>query len=301
MKKYLVYQAYGKDEIKQECVFSVLSLYRYTSESLLNQLSVVIYTDTPEKFDLLESSPFPVFFEAVNTQTLTDWRGDIDFVHRVKIKILQDFCSKYQGAVLYLDTDTYFSQNPDTLFGLIEQGKYLMHTAEGAINSKKNLTLKKLEKFLSSRTIQIGKETMQIDTHLQMWNAGVLGFVSEQIELLDNVLLFTDTFYKLYQKHIAEQFAFSFYMQKNELLAADSYIFHYWNFKEFRSILSEFFKVLSKDNLPQFLSIIPEILPQDLMKNKIEYEKLPFLPKTWRKITGKKWEMPQVNINEYIE
>jgi hypothetical protein len=73
---FLIYQAYGKEEIKQECLFSLLSLRYHASEAFLEKLQ--------------------------------DWRGSIDFVHRVKIKILQDAAQKYEGKFIYLDTDTYF-------------------------------------------------------------------------------------------------------------------------------------------------------------------------------------------------
>lgn len=222
-------------------------------------------------------------------------------MHRVKIEILKDATKKYQGKFLYLDTDTCFLDTPEKIFSLIIPKNYLMHLPEGTIGSRKNLTFKKLNAFLKKHkyTLPIGKNTLPFTTDLVMWNAGVLGFCSDEAELLEKVLTFTDSFYQLYPKHIAEQLAFSYYWQAN-LFATNNYIFHYWNFKEFRKILRQFFEVFAKASLEECIWAFPKILPENLMKNKLAYENLPFLQKTWRKILRNKWQMPKVDVKTLL-
>jgi len=299
MNHFLIYQAYGKEEIKQECLFSLLSLRYHASEAFLEKLQIIIYTDSPEDFSLLKQWGLQPVYELLSPEKLQDWRGSIDFVHRVKIKMLQDAAQKYEGKFIYLDTDTYFLQSPEPLFARIEEQHYLMHVAEGALGSGKNLTLKKLHHFLSHHRLLVEGQSLSFSPELMMWNAGVLGFCSQEKHLLEKVLLFTDALYILYPKHIAEQFAFSYYMQAQRS-ASDAYIFHYWNFKEFRALLSSFFQSFAQAPAKAYLSAFRDILPEHLMKNKMEYEALSFLPKTLRKIRGKKWEMPSIDWQQLL-
>jgi len=303
MNNYLIYQAYGKNEIIDECLFSLLSLRYYVSDDFLQKLQILIYTDRPDAFGFAEKIEINnnIIFEPITQEKIAEWRGLIDFVHRVKVEILKDATQKYQGKFLYLDTDTYFLDNPEKVFELITSQNYLMHLPEGAIGSRKNLTFKKLNDFLKKRkyTLPIGEDQIQLPADLVMWNAGVLGFCSDKVELFEKVLIFTDNFYQLYHKHIAEQLAFSYYMQTN-LLATNDYVFHYWNFKEFRVILKQFFEIFADASCKECLSVFLEILPEKLMKNKLEYENLPFLQKTWRKIQKNKWQMPKVDVKKLL-
>jgi len=59
MNNYLIYQAYGKQAIIDECLFSLLSLRYYTTDDFLQKLKILIYTDKPEEF---------CFFRKIETQ-----------------------------------------------------------------------------------------------------------------------------------------------------------------------------------------------------------------------------------------
>ena len=238
---YILYQAYGKDEICAEAVFSILSLLRFTGITETG-FRIIIYTDKPEYFESYFGESKLVSCRQITENDLTDWRGNINFVHRVKIKIILDFFSTHSGNLLYVDTDTYFKASPLPLLKMIEEGKLLMHICEGKIESKKNPIFRKVYAFLKKNkfTLNNGKQ-IQIPTTTEMWNAGVLGMNHNFKHLVDKVLQLTDLMYSKYPKHIMEQLAFSYFFQTDQpVTATEATIYHYWDFKGFRLNIIDF-------------------------------------------------------------
>lgn len=239
---YIVFQAYGDEGILCECLFALLSLSRFYTGKEPQNLQIWIYTDKPEFFKSFSDCPLQLFFKTLDSKQLTEWRGHINFVHRVKIALLIDFTANHKGNILYLDTDIYVLQRPDELINAIYNGKKYMHIDEGRIKDRANPISRKLQTFLSKNKLQLSnKEEICVPDDTSMWNAGVLGFRTGDIPL-DEVLELTDNIYPRFPKHIVEQFAFSLYMQKDGAIqTAAPYILHYWNLKELRPVLISFF------------------------------------------------------------
>jgi hypothetical protein len=293
--KYLLYQAYGNMSIIQEAVYSILSFYRLHPES---DVKIIVYTDTIALFNELFADK-QLECVPVSAEQIKDWKGEISFVHRLKIKVIQDFFERYQGNVIYLDSDTCFTRNINTLWQSIAAGKLLMHTREGKVSDRINPVFKKLADFLSSNTIALRDGgRLNISPGTDMWNAGVLGLTPAHKHILDKVLLLTDSMYPVYPKHIVEQFAFSYYFQQEgKVLAAEDYIYHYWNFKEFRSVLADFFEHYKGKGLDSMLQAMHRIAPMQLSRAKMEYESLGKLPKFFRKLKVKNgWQMPAYEL-----
>jgi hypothetical protein len=215
-------------------------------------------------------------FEEVDQNRILDWRAEYNFVHRFKIKMLLHLItsSPKPSSILYVDTDTKFRSSLDEVFAKIEAGALFMHLDEGNMSllSKSNPIFRKTLKYAQSGSAS----SILIPAQQHMWNAGALGFKSEDIPILNQVLNITDKIYVEFPKHIVEQLAFSiaFSSQENrQLLSLDNQIFHYWNFKEFRQILSKFFTRFTNDKaiVQQIHTIDPEVL----IKSKLEYESLP--------------------------
>lgn len=293
--KYLVYQAYGHADILHEAIFSILSFRRVASEALRQSCQVWVYTDQPEYLDrFLQGSarylPMP-------PERLQAWRGPINFVHRVKVEMLRDFCADRQGAVLYADTDTVFEADPSPIFAAIEQGTCWMHVREGHIADRPNPVLRKLHRFLASDqnpTVQLPTRQVRIPPTADMWNAGLLGFHTDRRQLADEVLLLTDTIYPHYPRHVVEQLAFSWlFQQEKELRPAADWVCHYWYFKEFRPVLEAFFGAMAGRSVDELAALTARLSPEALSLPKREYENLSFFPKTLRKWRGKRWEMPE--------
>jgi lipopolysaccharide biosynthesis glycosyltransferase len=294
--KYLLYQAYGNIAIIQEALYSILSFYRIHPDAA--DVTVVVYTDNEEPFKELFSNQ-QVECVLISHEQIKEWKGEINFVHRLKIKVLQDFFERYHGDVLYLDSDTCFTKNILLLWQAIEKGKLIMHMREGKVSDKINPVFKKLAHFLSSNAINLKTgEQIKISASTDMWNAGVLGLKPEHKHILDQVLMLTDSMYPVYPKHIVEQFAFSYYFQQHaEVLAAEDCIYHYWNFKEFRSVLADFFAHNQGKSLNVMLDKMQNIQPMELSKAKMEFESLGQITKFFRKLKVKNgWQMPAYKL-----
>ncbi|WP_089938950.1 hypothetical protein [Candidatus Entotheonella palauensis] len=293
MKNYLVYQAYGSIDILHECIYSVLSFYKYNSDS---DIHIIIYTDSrPYLQSYLGQA---ISYQDIEQSQIDFWKGEIDFIHRVKIKILQDFISRYEGNLLYTDTDTIFRSDISNIYKNIADDKLYMHQNEGRIGHEDNTMMRKVNRFFKSNVI-----TERIDispaaiTNLSMYNAGVLGFHTDQKHILSKSLIFTDEIYPMFPRHIVEQLAFSLYMQTSgPLHEAREQIFHYWNFKEFRIILKDFFEKYNNMPIESLIERIENINPQRLIKPKLAYEQTRGMQRIYQKIIKGKWQMPAYEL-----
>jgi lipopolysaccharide biosynthesis glycosyltransferase len=295
MQNYVVFQAYGTTAIFQEAIYAILSLHRFEAD---RNYQIVIYTDNKAVFQQYLHK-IPIIYEPINTNLIKEWRGEKNFVHRFKIKMLQDFFSKYQGNLLYVDTDIVFRQSISSIFTAIAEGQFFMHLAEGQIDQQKGSLSKKITRFLRNNQFVLSAEqTLQISAATVMWNAGVIGMNSKQKALVDTVLLLTDAMYAKYQKHIMEQLAFSYCLQNYaEVKPTDKLIYHYWFFKEFRMVLENFFEVNEQKTIEQVIAEIDKINPEVLVIPKKNYEAMPKWRRWWWKIRGKTWKMPEVSQN----
>lgn len=284
---HIVFQAYGNEAILQECLFALLSVSRQHSDAALQSLHIHIYTDRPDWFAQF-NIPLALHFHEINAELIRQWRGSIDFVHRVKIKVLQDFTTKHSGAILYMDTDVFLLRPLTDVFNSIREGKLLMHVMESVVAQQANPIMSKLNAFLEKNNpLSIGTGKEQVSAQTAMWNAGVLGFHDRYAPLLNRVLEFTDSVHPIFPKHIVEQFAFSYYFQKEaQVHHTGATVLHYWNFKEFRIYLQSFFAHF-KDAGWKELVRLSDLLPITVLLQ----EKLNFYMNRSMgdKISGKHW------------
>lgn len=237
---YIVFQCYGQEGVFLECGHALLSLALQYDNEVPADLQVWIYTDNPGWFKILDGINLPLNYRMVDKPTIQQWYGSINFVHRMKIELLKDFAGAREGNVLYCDTDVVFLRKPDEMFRAIGEGKKYMHVMEGKVSEKINPILAKLDKYLRrSVSMRVNDKPLH---ELAMWNAGVLGFSTNDKAILDEILAFTDREYPGFPKHVVEQFAFSVYFQQaGDVKAAAPYMIHYWNLKEARVALASFF------------------------------------------------------------
>lgn len=274
-QSYIVYQCYGSQEIFDECIFSLITLSNFHSREELENLEIWIYTDNPKRFEALKDCWLPIRYRSIDAQLLTQWRGAIDFVHRVKIEVLKDFTKERKGCVLYLDTDVTFLQSIIPVFEGIDAGKRYMHVMEGTIASERSVVIKKLKKYLSKKPeVGVAGKTLTVALETEMWNAGVLGFKIGTV-VLDDVLAFTDDLHQRYPKHIVEQFAFSyFFQQQQDVKTTGAYILHYWNFKSLRLLLASFlahFNTATWDELIRYSQLVQIPAEMQIRTNYLEY------------------------------
>ncbi len=292
---YIVFQCYGSESIFHECTFALLSLSRLYPTAFPENTSVWIYTDNRDWFESLKS-PLPLHFRDVDKQLIDRWRGDIDFVHRVKIEVLKDFTSNRSGNVLYTDTDIVFTHDIDKLFDAIDSDALFMHVLEGKVSDRNNPIMCKLDNYLKTTSVKSPFDKPLRD--MSMWNAGVLGFNTHSKHLLDSVLEFTDTHYRLFPKHIIEQFAFSvFWGDNSRIKSAAPFILHYWNLKEVRQTLASFFQYFKGSSWEDLVKYGQLIQMHVLMQEKVNH---PHTLTFSDRIRKKKWQPSKYDWKELV-
>jgi hypothetical protein len=294
MQNAILYQAYGGADYVNECKYSLLKYLQVYNLTPPADTAIVIYTDTPELF-----ADFEPFLRQFSTHPLTQetverWRGSHRFVHRLKIEMLIDFFARFEGNVLYCDTDTYLTAPLYPLFQDLQANRFYMHEYEGVMDKRESPTFHKWERFLSTTPVSFNGKHLRFDKSLQMFNAGVVGLNSGQKEILQDVLALTDTVYAKFPKHIAEQFAFSYCLQKSGTVkTADHLVAHYWNLKEFRRLLQRFFTLNAEESIPNQIKKLHTLDAMAIQQEKNAYEQLPFFQRLFRNISGKGWKIAQ--------
>lgn len=283
---YIILQCYGYEAVFLECAYALMSLSRlYTADELAGT-EIWIYTDKPEWFGRFRDCPLPLKFRKMDEALIKQWRGSIDFVHRVKIELLLDFTETHTGNILYADTDMVFLQKLDDVWNGIAPGELYMHMQEGKISDKPNPIFRKLDAFLRSSNAIKSERAPLYDRY--MWNAGVLGFHSNHRELLVKALEYTDSEYSKFPKHVVEQFAFSVqFSNKGNIRSALPYMLHYWNLKEMRQIIASFLQHFNGRPWSELVKYSALIQPYVLVTDKnifLQHRSLT------ERLTNKKWQ-----------
>ena len=289
--QFIVMQCYGDESIFYECAYALLSFSRMYGHQSTTLPEIWIYTDKPTWFSRFKGCDLPLRFREFDVAQLQQWRGTIDFVHRVKIEILLDFTNSHYGDVLYIDTDMVLTHNLQTLWEGIAHGNLYMHLNEGKVADRTNPIFSKLHAYLTTtrNTAVVGK---QLET-LTMWNAGLLGFSTTKRHLLQEVLTFTDAVYPDFRKHVVEQFAFSVaFQQAGAVKSGLPYFLHFWNMKEARHVFTSFFTYFKNEDWHTLCHYTGLIQLYDLTLQKIWFERnRSFLDR----LMSKKWQPPTVD------
>ena len=293
---YLLYQAYGNKANINEAKFSIISFCKVSASSTISTTCIVIYTDQPEQFELFKKIK-SIIIQHITQETIRNWYGPLEFAHRAKIKIIEDFFFKYPAAnLLYVDTDTYFTADLADIFSEIANGTLFMHAFEGVAiknhpDSMNALWVKRLQK-LFKYTFAVGDKKIKIPESTPLWNAGALGINSSYAFLINEVEALTDSIYKTSQVHIAEQIAFCYTLQSQaKVKGLDKVIFHYWNFKELRPVLESFFENNKHEPLSKLIDYSSALDPVELIRPKMAYEGLPGWRRAIRKVFVKgRWD-----------
>lgn len=224
----LVYQAYGRQDIIEQVLFSVVTLKsQWPAEKPFPR--VAIYSDQPEKVEQFFLGWKDILIEPISAPMIREWRGQIDFVHRVKLKVLEHASLNLDSALIYLDGDTYFAKDPSALFDKISATTSLMHIQEARLDRAPDPLTKKIARFCRKNSFLAQGSMVQIPPQTEMWNAGVIGISPENFSVLERAVALTDEMYARYQKHVMEQLAVSFVLQeRTTLIPCHLEVIHYW-------------------------------------------------------------------------
>src|SRR5687768_10678009 len=109
----LVIQSFGRENEYRRAILTILSFYAYSSIEM-DKTSVLLYTDKPEYFyGYLDG--LPVNYILLTPEKIKKMRGDIDFLHRIKIAVIEEALILSDGAILYADSDSFFTGDPKPL------------------------------------------------------------------------------------------------------------------------------------------------------------------------------------------
>ena len=293
MTKYILFMVYGRMDVFHECKFSLLRLLTIYEKRDAHLPEVIIYTDKPDEFSLFRDQ-LVLHIREITAPQIRAWRGSIDFIFRPKIEMLLDCVSHYRGLLLYADSDTYCLQPLDALYDLMSDTRVILHKCEGSIGRPSNLHIKKWRSFLSRQKSSGLSEALGMN----MWNAGTIGFTPVNAPLLQEVLRTTDEVHRKFPKHTVEQFAFCYIFQRHHLHieAAEPFLFHYWNLKEFRVVLQRFFQKYEGAPLSVLMENSARILPENILPDKLSYGKISSLRRRVRRMLKKEWK-----IDPYLE
>lgn len=296
-QNYILYFTHGSDEFLNEAVFALLSYYVHHKE---NENKIVVYTDNVDY--LRQRLPSSIEYVSLDKETIKKWKGDINFIHRVKIELLRDFATRFSGNVLYLDSDTYFKTNISELFQQIQKGIAVMSLKEGTIDKSPIRHLKQFDHYFKKKNhqITINNTSFDFQKDIRMYNAGIIGtIVPDNAPLFDNALLITDYIYPENPSHVVEQFAFSYLLQTQnpDIIEAEPLIHHYWYFKEFRSIINAFFKKYNNKSFEELVILSQNINPEYLGSEKLKYKNSSFFQKLGIKLTTfRKWRIKDYEL-----
>lgn len=255
----VVYQAYGRKDIVQQVFFSIASLRAQVSAHSPQPL-IHIFTDNKATIMEFVGDDKNILVTEFSQEQLQTWRGEIQFVHRVKLEILKQAFVDWDGALVYLDGDTVFLGDPLPLFDKINAKTSLMHIFESSLGKPQDPLTRKVAKFVKGKSFKISGQTTTVGPDTEMWNAGVIGIDSSNKGLFNAMLELTDQLYAAYPKHVMEQLAVSWALKNNtSLLPSDDLILHYWNQKpEYDQAISDFLVknpslIAATANYPQFV------------------------------------------------
>lgn len=232
MPNHLVLFALARQEFYQQAIFLILSVHTFNKEAI----TIHVYSDSDKWIpNKIKSN---IKYTVLSKEQIKLLKGDNHFVHRIKILIIRDICSKVSGNVLYIDSDCYLQRNLNKLYRQISEGMFIMHMHHFALRNCQDKSINQVVKAAVDNGLIMGKETAY-----SMWNAGVIGGKSSALlSVCDEALRITDSLLKYANHHTIEQFAFSVCLQRREtILPACEAIYHYWDGSE-KKFMNEYLK-----------------------------------------------------------
>jgi hypothetical protein len=224
----LMYQAYGERYIMQ-AMYSIISLINVYNKKL-KDISIVIFTDQGNAFDMFK--PYcDISTVLFSKDEVKQWTGEKNFILRTKIAVPLDILSHNNVNLLLIDTDTFFTAKIDHIFKQIAKGNLFMHVKEQSLpflrdNSNSDFAPPQINETTSSGL------KISIDENPVMWNSGVVGVSTANVQLLKDVLKLCDQIYLVCPHWLIEQLAYStVFSATGKLKSSGDSIFHYYHYK----------------------------------------------------------------------
>src|SRR5215207_5956975 len=134
----LVIQSFGRESEYKRAILTVLSFYAYSSLPT-EQMRVLFFTDQPAYFSLYFEG-LTVEYILLTPEKIKQMRGEINFLHRMKIAVIEEAFSLTEGPLIYADSDTFFTADPIPLVNELEPAKGFMHLWEYRFEELRNVS-----------------------------------------------------------------------------------------------------------------------------------------------------------------
>jgi len=227
----LVTQSFGNESEYKRALFCLASFYAYCSE----RSECYLFTDNPDYFRKYLPD-FPVRYFLLTPEKIKALRGSIDFLHRMKIGIIDEAFQHTDQNLLYVDSDTFFLKNPFDAVAKVSPGISFMHLREYSFESMNQWMLpagipfRDFAKFISTNVFSMPDgSTLRVNINNYSWNAGVMIFHPSHRKYIPEVYVVTDATYPVTRNHACEQYAFSIVMQHHtSVQQCDDMSYHYW-------------------------------------------------------------------------
>ncbi len=254
-KTAVIYQAFEKEEIYEQCVFSIFS---FCASNIFSDKTIFLVTDNKQFFEHNLPDVCAVEFVEVSESDLVRMRGKIDFIHRIKIASIELVANQKQRfeRYLYIDCDTIVKQDFSIILSKISEDTSLFHTHEFKFEDCRTLHNSNLTKQLYNSLVDdkikfVKKDkAIKVQADFSSWNAGVIGIHKANLHLLKYVYALTDALYDNVRHHGAEQFAFSYVLEKEtSIITCQDIVHHYW-LRPKKAIAQRFIGKILKGNTP---------------------------------------------------
>jgi hypothetical protein len=217
-----VYLAHGGWEFRKEAVLSISSLV----EKRPFPGEILVYTDRPEEFENLPVEPV-----LLTKSMIKSWQGPYRFMHRMKIELLRELFREGGGHLVFVDSDTVWTDGPAEICEFLRDGYVVMQTCEHKIS--RGFFPEYLAIVNDSGLLE--KSGLPVTTQRPLWmfNSGVVGLPSTMPpELLEDALRMCDLLSRSVPSRITwvEQTAFSYIIQSRgmQIRTCAPEVFHYW-------------------------------------------------------------------------
>jgi len=230
----LVIQSFGGESEYKRAILAIWSFYAVLKNPVVSS-QVIFFTDAPTYFKKYLAD-LPIRFVLLTPEKISQMKGEVNFLHRLKIALIEEAFSLTQSDLLYADSDTFFTDDPARLMRRVSAQTSFMHVCEYRFDSLLKMDLPAGAKFHAFvKCISENKFPMPdgsqlvVTTDQYSWNAGVMMLHAAHVKLLPQVYALTDHFYLSTQNHASEQYAFSVALQNNSNIeACDEVVYHYW-------------------------------------------------------------------------
>jgi hypothetical protein len=231
-KKVITTLSYGGEREYRRLILTILSSIAHLGDKH-KEYRYVLFTDSPDYFKSWFRG-LNIACHQLSQAKIKAMRGEIDFLHRVKIALIEETFNTYADSnILYLDSDTFFTQSPEAIFSKINEDSSFMHVREyefSRLEAMPGDPCKAFFQLITTKDFQLANQTsIKVNDTDASWNAGVIALHRSHKRLLPDVFALTDQFYPETNNHACEQYAFSIILQKfTGLSGCESVVSHYW-------------------------------------------------------------------------